>query len=265
MSTASDVKRLCITKRANKAQITKLLNKAEELCDAVPTSLQEKNEKQENLQILVDQLKKKIAFIIELDDKITHKVSDEELEAHLMDCDDYVFNIESEIRHYTSQLSDGFSDPDTGSVKGNTEKVDQPDPTPSIHGIDMEHDPFDHSISPANVQLGSSHTVGHPILPRPDVPIFSGDPVDYCLFVHSFNTVIGNKVCDSVTKLNYLLQFTKGEANDCIRQCVLLGDKGLVRPWKYCMIILVAQIWLRNLTLTLSYMVHPFGVMTFKG
>ena len=59
-------------------------------------------------------------------------------------------------------------------------------------------------------------------LPRPDMLSFDGNVKSWASFYHSFQTQIGSRVEDPAIKLNYLIQFCKGEAKKVIEQCVLL-------------------------------------------
>jgi hypothetical protein len=60
-------------------------------------------------------------------------------------------------------------------------------------------------------------------LPKPELLSFSGNPIDYNKFIHNFNTNICAKVEDPYVKLNYLIQFCKGDARECIEECVLFA------------------------------------------
>lgn len=59
-------------------------------------------------------------------------------------------------------------------------------------------------------------------LPKPDMPTFSGNPVDYWNFINSFEVNIAERVHDNRLRLSYLIQFTTGKAREAIENCVLL-------------------------------------------
>ncbi|XP_074648981.1 uncharacterized protein LOC141904301 [Tubulanus polymorphus] len=56
------------------------------------------------------------------------------------------------------------------------------------------------------------------MLPNPDVPLFSGDPMEYYYFIRAFESLIESRVTDSRTRLYYLNQYTKGEVNELVRR-----------------------------------------------
>ena len=54
------------------------------------------------------------------------------------------------------------------------------------------------------------------MLPEPDVPVFTSDPVEYCDFIRAFKNLIERKTSSSSTKLYYLLQYTSGQVQDLV-------------------------------------------------
>ncbi|XP_063969477.1 uncharacterized protein LOC135157524 [Lytechinus pictus] len=67
-------------------------------------------------------------------------------------------------------------------------------------------------------------------LPKPDMPTFSGNPIDYWNFVNSFEVNIADRIHDSRLKVSYLIQFTSDKAREAIENCVLLDpDTGYSR------------------------------------
>lgn len=64
-------------------------------------------------------------------------------------------------------------------------------------------------------------------LPQPDVPVFTGDPVEYCDFIRAFKNVIERKTSSPSTRLYYLLQYTSGQVEDLVRSCLAMQkDRG---------------------------------------
>ena len=64
-------------------------------------------------------------------------------------------------------------------------------------------------------------------LPQPDVPVFTGDPVEYCDFNRVFENLIERKTSSPSTRLYYLLQYTSGQVQDLVRSCqALQEDRG---------------------------------------
>ena len=64
-------------------------------------------------------------------------------------------------------------------------------------------------------------------LPQPDLPVFSGDPIEYCDFIRAFENLIERKTTNPSTRLYYLLQYTSGQVQDLVRSCLTMReDKG---------------------------------------
>ena len=57
-------------------------------------------------------------------------------------------------------------------------------------------------------------------LPQPEVPVFSGDPVEYSDFVRAFENVIESKTTSPSTRMYYLVQYTAGEVKELMRSCL---------------------------------------------
>ena len=70
-------------------------------------------------------------------------------------------------------------------------------------------------------------------LPKPDLSIFDGNPLEYWSFFRSFeNTVVRNAMSES-EKLMYLLQYTTGDAKKTIECCVVMNtSKGYMAARK---------------------------------
>ena len=61
-------------------------------------------------------------------------------------------------------------------------------------------------------------------LPKPDVPVFTGDPVEYCDFIRAFENLIERKTSSPSTRLYYLLQYTSGQVQDLVRSCLAMQE-----------------------------------------
>ena len=59
-------------------------------------------------------------------------------------------------------------------------------------------------------------------VPRPEILTFSGDPLHYWKFINSFDSSVGNLLDNRQAKLSYLIQYCKGEARECIDDCIIL-------------------------------------------
>ena len=61
-------------------------------------------------------------------------------------------------------------------------------------------------------------------LPQPDVPVFTGDPVEYCDFIRAFENLIERKTSSPSTWFYYLLQYTSGQVQDLVRSCLAMQE-----------------------------------------
>ena len=61
-------------------------------------------------------------------------------------------------------------------------------------------------------------------LPQPDLPVFSGDPIEYCDFIRAFENLIERKTTNPSTRLYYLLQYTSGQVQDLVRSCLTMRE-----------------------------------------
>ena len=53
-------------------------------------------------------------------------------------------------------------------------------------------------------------------LPSIEVPVFSGDPIDYTQFITAFENLIESKTQNNSTRLYYLTQYTRGDAKNLV-------------------------------------------------
>ena len=60
-------------------------------------------------------------------------------------------------------------------------------------------------------------------LPRRRVPVFSGNPLDYCTFIRAFETVIETRESDYAGRLYYLEQHTAGRPQELVRSCLYMN------------------------------------------
>ena len=61
-------------------------------------------------------------------------------------------------------------------------------------------------------------------LPQSDLPIFDGDPTEYCDFVRAFENLIESKTHSSSARLYYLVQYTAGEVQELMRSCLSMKE-----------------------------------------
>ena len=62
-------------------------------------------------------------------------------------------------------------------------------------------------------------------LPPASIVEFCGDPTDFNRFICAFESCIESKVLDDQLKLNYLIQYCKGEALSLVKECVTFGPE----------------------------------------
>ena len=67
-------------------------------------------------------------------------------------------------------------------------------------------------------------------LPKAEHMTFSGDPLDFWMFMRSFDNSIGSAALDDSARLNRLFQYCKGEALKVIKWCaVMCPSEGYAR------------------------------------
>ena len=80
--------------------------------------------------------------------------------------------------------------------------------------------------------LTSALTVGFS-LPRPEILILDGSPLDYWKFIRSFEVNVAGLTDDPRKRLTYLIQYCSGEAREVIEDsCVLESNEGNDRARK---------------------------------
>ena len=57
-------------------------------------------------------------------------------------------------------------------------------------------------------------------LPQPEVPTFTGNPMEYWKFIRAFENLIENKTSSHSARLYYLVQYTSGEVKELVRSCL---------------------------------------------
>ena len=56
-------------------------------------------------------------------------------------------------------------------------------------------------------------------LPKPSVPLFGGNAMEYCDFIRAFENIIEANTKSSSARLYYLIQYTTGEVQELMRSC----------------------------------------------
>ena len=62
-------------------------------------------------------------------------------------------------------------------------------------------------------------------LPQPDLPVFDGDPTQYCDFIRAFENLIELKTSSSSARLYYLVQYTSGQVQELMRSCLSMKEE----------------------------------------
>ena len=59
-------------------------------------------------------------------------------------------------------------------------------------------------------------------LPNPDVPVFGGNPLEYCSFTTAFDTLIQSRTTNDSSRLHYLLQYTTDDVQILMQSCLTM-------------------------------------------
>ena len=62
-------------------------------------------------------------------------------------------------------------------------------------------------------------------LPQPSMQVFSGNPIDYCDFVHAFEHLVEQKTTSASSRLYYLVQYTSGPAQELMKSCLSMREE----------------------------------------
>ncbi|XP_078495844.1 uncharacterized protein LOC144751858 [Ciona intestinalis] len=92
--------------------------------------------------------------------------------------------------------------------------------TPLVKLADVKHAS---SFDTADVFPSIVRAVGEGMhMPRPEYLTFSGDPMDYWMFIRNFEANLESKVTDDKLKMTLLMQQCKGKAKSLIHHCSVL-------------------------------------------
>jgi hypothetical protein len=86
-------------------------------------------------------------------------------------------------------------------------------------------------------------------LSQPDLPVFDGDPTNYCDFICALEILIERKTNSWSSRLYYLVQYTSGQVQELMRSCLSMREEGgyrearrLSRSQK----VVIRKIWARQ-------------------
>ena len=91
-------------------------------------------------------------------------------------------------------------------------------------------------------------------LPKAELMTFNGDPLEFWMFMHSFNNGIGSVAIDDGTKLNRLFQYYKGEALKVIKCCAVMrpsenyAKASLLQKERFGNDYKISEIWVKKVT-----------------
>ncbi|XP_076029789.1 uncharacterized protein LOC143018315 [Oratosquilla oratoria] len=74
------------------------------------------------------------------------------------------------------------------------------------------------------LDISPAELVGILNVPKVELDVFEGNPLEYNLFMTIFDELVDSKVSDPHIKLTRLLQYTKGPAKAAIKNCALVGN-----------------------------------------
>ncbi|XP_076043748.1 uncharacterized protein LOC143026852 [Oratosquilla oratoria] len=80
------------------------------------------------------------------------------------------------------------------------------------------------NIESERLDVSPAELVGILNVPKVELDVFEGNPLEYNLFMTIFDELVDSKVSDPQIKLTRLLQYTKGPAKAAIKNCALVGN-----------------------------------------
>ena len=186
-----DLQRAKVTRRTQRAQATKIWNKAEPLLEGDLDEV-----KIQHLQVILETYDAKIEQLRKIDETISNQIADEEtLGAEIADADDYLMELTE--KRYRIQFR----------IKSSQNAVHSDASTSSSSS--QEHN---NSFNTVN----SSHSSNHR-LPKLTLPTFMGNPLKWQTFWDTYKTAIHDNVSLSdVQKFTYLKAQLSGEAANSI-------------------------------------------------
>ena len=63
------------------------------------------------------------------------------------------------------------------------------------------------------------------MLPRPEVPVFDGDPIEYQTFVRAFENLIEANTDSDSARLYYLIQYVRGDVRELMKSCLSMKNE----------------------------------------
>ena len=172
-----------------------------------------------------------------------YEVQQADLQMKMLEQEDAVFNysptVPAEFKPYTEELNDGY-----GVAYKPEDSVPQvewkPRPyTPSQTRLNSyAKESTSSSVSGPSTIVGKKDSVLSEdvldriastikqgfALPKPELSIFDGNPLEYWNFIKSFETSIERNAVNESEKHMYLPQYTSGEAKKTIKSCLVMDS-----------------------------------------
>ena len=63
------------------------------------------------------------------------------------------------------------------------------------------------------------------MLPRPEVPVFDGDPIEYQTFVRAFENLMEANTDSDSARLYYLIQYVRGYVRELMKSCLSMKNE----------------------------------------
>ncbi|KAK3735155.1 hypothetical protein QZH41_020254, partial [Actinostola sp. cb2023] len=95
----------------------------------------------------------------------------------------------------------------------------------STSPLALQHPPYQTNDYIQQMMLQQQEAIMSLTLPQPELPVFSGDPVEYCDFIRAFENLIERKTRNPSSRLYYLLQYTAGQVQDLVRSCLAMREE----------------------------------------
>ncbi len=183
---AKQLKRLQVTRRAHRGQMTKLQKRA----DTLISSFSQSEDTREHIQLLeglVSSMENKVSLLGGLDAQITDLTSEADLETSIIEADEYMEVVGAQLRMVKYALQD----------------------------FRNEHQPAVSAETTLNVSQAMLPQPGRKSinLPKLALPRYDGDPLRWVTFMDAFTAAVdSDSALQDIQKLQYLISQLDGEA-----------------------------------------------------
>ncbi|XP_071127721.1 uncharacterized protein [Mytilus edulis] len=194
----------------HKGAVTKLLKKFEEIQQSSEADYEE-------ISTLLEVVTQKKRTLENINEKILEQTSDEDVAVEIQESDEYMFNLEYKLRQITklskSVQNQSFpaNEPISSNLNPHADNFIQSVPSTFISQPSTSaNQQYTHS---SNSRASSSANSEYHKLPKLNLPIFTGDILDWQSFWDSYETAIHtNPTLSDAQKFNYLKSLLQSEA-----------------------------------------------------